>query len=164
MCRAGLVIASFLLSFSLTAPAAAQGSGDGWNSFSRGNEERMYIIEDWTQFVLDLPIKGGGRWGGVQVVPEAWVEKYVTPQVGIEDGVEYGYLWWLATVPLAEPPLAAWFMSGPGGNKVYVVPKLELVAVITTENFRRRDAHDLSDRPMLEYILGSVEDLPAQSN
>lgn len=55
-----------------------------------------------------------------------------------------------------ERKFAAYYMSGAGGSKVLLIPELEMTVVVTSENFRVREAHELSERLLSEYILASV--------
>lgn len=214
-----------------------------WNSFSRGNEERMYIIEDWTSFFLDLPIRsypfepkpakqpygrafsycsagaaavaeivqsavgeqldqfaqkhlfnpleitdytlhyspegtlntaGGsqyksrdllklgqlclneGTWNGQEIIPAAWLQKATTPKVRIQEDIDYGYLFWLREYG-KEKPYKTFYMSGNGGQKVLVIPALEVAMVITTTNYNNRNAHTYTNDIVSDFIIPAME-------
>ena len=220
---------------------------DDENQFSRGNEERMYLVEDWVRFTFDLPVKGFPAWatkpkdapygrafsyctagvstlgaaldraagepledfadrylfaplgiekkqwqfsptgfpqggGGLslrsrdllklgelllndgryrshQVLPPEWVKAMLTPHAYVdEQRGEYGYLVWLTPFRKGEGTVSAAQMAGTGGNKVVIFPSLDMVVVVTTENFGVRNPHAISDKLISEYILDSVLD------
>jgi CubicO group peptidase (beta-lactamase class C family) len=89
--------------------------------------------------------------GGEDLIPAKWVAQSIRPHARIDDELEYGYLWWLREYGGES----CFFMTGMGGNRVHVLPESERVVVITTTNFGRRDAHDLSDRLLREQILAT---------
>jgi len=218
---------------------------DDSNNFSRGNEERMYLIEDWAKFALDLPVKGfppwetkpkdspygrsfsyctagvfllgqvvakavrmpvdrfaadtlfgplgvtevrwpysplglaqtggglrlttrdyaklgqlylgGGMWNGKRIISADWIRESVRPHVRVDDDTEYGYLWWLRLFGPPNRKHAAYLMAGNGGNKVAVFPDLDMVVVVTSNNFNTKAMHEQTDRILSEYILPGLE-------
>jgi CubicO group peptidase (beta-lactamase class C family) len=72
-----------------------------------------------------------GAWDGAQIIPEAWIEKSVTPsfrQVSFGNlTADYGYLWWIE----GKDSAPGYFALGTNGQYIYVNPELNLVIVIT---------------------------------
>ncbi len=222
---------------------------DDWNQYSRGNEEKMYLIEDWAKFYWNLPIKGfpewttkpkdskygrsfsyctagvvvlgsiidkvsgsslynyaenklfkklgisdyhwqmtptgipmtggglglrsrdllkigqlylnNGKWNNDQIISKQWIEKSTQAhaEVGMFD-YEYGYLWWLSEFGQEGEKERAYFMSGTGGNKVAVIPSLELVVVLTSKFFSGgMNSHNQTTKILDDFIVPEIQEI-----
>ena len=73
-----------------------------------------------------------GNWNGEQILPENWVklntEKYLNT---LWPAFKYGYQWWL--IPYGENQITM-LASGLGGQRMLVIPELNIVAVFTGWN------------------------------
>jgi len=78
----------------------------------------------------------GGRWYGVQVLPQAWVERSALSPTAMR-GLGYGWLWWKSSFAVRGVSQPAMYASGNGGNLILVVPGERLVVVITASNYNR---------------------------
>ncbi len=93
-----------------------------------------------------------GVYGGRQVVAEEWVHASIRAHVRIDEQNEYGYLWWLREMRSQHTA----YMTGSGGNRVHLFPELDAVAVVTSANFGRPDAHALSDELVESYVVPAL--------
>ena len=73
----------------------------------------------------------GGVYQGRRIVPEAWVRESVRPRTSSPwNGHGYGLGWWSKDAGGRQ----VWFAWGYGGQYVFVVPELELVAVFISQS------------------------------
>jgi CubicO group peptidase (beta-lactamase class C family) len=101
-----------------------------------------------------------GQWHGTQVVPESWVKASATAQVRVSDrpfGFQnYGYQWWLgAARNEAHTP---WIMAvGHGGQRIMLIPSLDLVLVMTAGMYGNRAQTDITFEILLDGVLPAVQ-------
>lgn len=73
-----------------------------------------------------------GRWNGRQVVPAAWVRGMLAPCSGSGD---FGRHWWSGTVWIGGQPVEWKGALGNGGQRMWIVPTLDLVVVTTAGEY-----------------------------
>jgi CubicO group peptidase (beta-lactamase class C family) len=94
-----------------------------------------------------------GKWQGTTVVPSSWLDAALQPRVAIEAwGVSYGYQWYVGKTPTGVRWVGA---MGNGGQRLYVLPELDLVVVTTFGNYDTPD----QGRPPITLLAEVV--LPA---
>jgi CubicO group peptidase (beta-lactamase class C family) len=102
-----------------------------------------------------------GRVNGQQIVSSRWVDLSFVPRVASprEYGRFYGYGWWIRDLA-GHPTYYAW---GYGGQFIFIVPDLDLVAVVTSSTTisderrdHRRTVYDLVEQSIVAPIAAAV--------
>ena len=92
-----------------------------------------------------------GEWQGRRVVPAEWIAQSITPGIATAPVGGYGFQWWSMTTRWKDKDLAAAAAIGNGGQRLFLVPDLDL-AVVTTAG----DYGDPAIAAPLNAILHSV--------
>jgi len=89
---------------------------------------------------------------GETVVPAAWIGEITTKRVAIDKEIDYGWHWYLYNASAGGWPWWAGF--GNGGQRLYVVPKTGLVAVIFCGNYDKPNQGQVARQVWLQHVLG----------
>lgn len=92
-------------------------------------------------------MQNGGRWNSRQIVPARWIGDTMRPHLptsihfmSIKDGaVNYGYQWWNGSVDWHGRILQWSAAIGNGGQRIFVVPELDVTIVITAGDYGSAD-------------------------
>ena len=99
--------------------------------------------------------ESGGLWRGRQVLSSAWIDEATSVQIQLDSLSGYGYQWWVDIERLAGVPTLFPVARGNGGQRLYVVPGLDLVAVVTAGNYNSADSR-FSEIAFWGYVLPAV--------
>jgi CubicO group peptidase (beta-lactamase class C family) len=103
-----------------------------------------------------------GNWNGQQIVPATWIEQSIVPRfqaIGYFGGLFfYGYQWWLGRT-LARDQEVTWIAAvGLGGQRVFIIPDLDLVVMTTAGLYTSPRQGDASLDILYRFVIPSVLD------
>ena len=99
-----------------------------------------------------------GQWNGRQVLPSGWAAESVKPRINGEGLFFYGYQWWLGRSFRNGTQLDWTAGVGLGGQRLYVVPALDLVVMINAGHYRSSLQGTLPYGIFTQIVLPAVKD------
>jgi CubicO group peptidase (beta-lactamase class C family) len=103
-----------------------------------------------------------GSWHGRRIVSATWLIQMTAPHsppgwsLSSLGADAYGYLWWLGRSSIYDRDIDWVAGIGYGGQRLYVVPSLDLVVVVTAGVHKRSFTQSLAGDTALDMVLGAA--------
>jgi CubicO group peptidase (beta-lactamase class C family) len=124
---------------------------DGTPSAASGLRLRPRDLARVGQLILQ-----GGAWDGQHVVSKAFLDAALRPRVPVDAEMEYGYQWFVGRAPFLRAPTRWIGARGNGGQRLWVVPALDLVLVTMFGNYDEPEQSVAPDR-LFREVASAVE-------
>jgi CubicO group peptidase (beta-lactamase class C family) len=130
-----------------------------WNyNLTNANKEYSQIhLRPRDMLKLGMLFANGGKWRGRQVISASWVRASLAEQSHVDD-TSYGYFWWRPWLNVGTPngPLHVTMSAaqGNGGQKIYLLPQYDLIAVFTAGDYNSDGAPP--NKIMIKIILPAL--------
>ena len=124
----------------LFGPLGIARSNWTWN-YDLTNADKEYSqihLRPRDMLKLGILFEDGGRWHGEQIISESWAHTSIAEHSHV-DNVSYGYFWWRPWLSVetstGSQHVDVVAAQGNGGQKIYLVPQYDLVAVFTAGGY-----------------------------
>jgi CubicO group peptidase (beta-lactamase class C family) len=126
-----------------------------WNyNLTSANKEYSQIhLRPRDMLKFGIVFASGGRWQGHQVISSSWVKASLTEQSQVDD-TGYGYFWWRPYLNVQNQRVDMLEAQGNGGQKIYLLPQYDLVAVFTAGDYNSNGAPP--NKIMIQIILPAL--------
>ena len=98
-----------------------------------------------------------GLWEptGERLFPSSWVEESTQRYSIWESGGGYGYQWWVLAAEVDGEQIFFPYAVGWGGQRIYVVPQLDMVVVMTAEGYD--DEETFRSEILFDYVFPAAD-------
>ena len=110
------------------------------------------------QLKLGQLFLNNGLWQGRRILSETWVREASRRQVDIPNAepAGYGYQWWCSLFDIDTARHNCYFASGNGGNKIYVLPDLNLAVSMASSAYGKPYMHTRSHDILQRVVRAAV--------
>ena len=98
-----------------------------------------------------------GQWNGREIVPAAWIAESTAPHITGSGTFFYGYQWWLGRTWHDSREIKWVAGVGLGGQRIFIVPDLDLVVVTTAGMYRSPLQGPVPLEILNQYVLRAVK-------
>lgn len=102
---------------------------------------------------IGLLVLNQGQWRGRRIVSPQWIADSTRRRTTSRNDLGYGFHWWQGSVVRGGRQFNIVFGSGTGGQRLFIVPDLNMVVVVTAQVFGNRAGPVGATEVLTDYVI-----------